>query len=87
MNKTKVSRPPIDEKEFMKAWARVHKGGGGLQEVADEIGCSYAGAKNKAEQLVNAGVKLPQLKKGRGAKKIDADELNAIFREEMSRRD
>jgi hypothetical protein len=86
MAKTKASRPPIDESEFVKVWARVHKSGGGLQEVADEIGCSYAGAKNKAEKLEEAGLKLPALKKGRSAKKIDVDGLQAIFKEEMSRR-
>lgn len=86
MNKKNIVRKPIDEKDFVKAWARVHKAGGGIQDVAAEIGCSYAGAKNKAERLAEHGISLPQLKKGRSAKVIDASELKNILKEELSKR-
>lgn len=86
MNKKNIVRNPIDEKDFVKAWARVHKSGGGIQDVAAEIGCSYAGAKNKAEKLAEHGIPLPELKKGRGAKVIDAAELKNILKEEMGKK-
>lgn len=84
--KEKIVRTPIDETEFVKVWARVHREGGGLQHVADEIGCSYAGAKNKAEKLVEEGVKLPELKKGRGPKAIDVAALNAEIKAELAKK-
>lgn len=86
ISKEKIVRTPIDEAEFVKVWARVHKDGGTLQDVADEIGCSYAGAKNKAEKLVEDGVKLPDLKHGRGPKKRDVDALNASLKAELSKK-
>ena len=86
MAKEKITRTPIDEGEFIKVWARVHKDGGSLQDVAEEIGCSYAGAKNKAEKLVEDGVKLPELKRGRGPKKRDVDALNALIKAELAKK-
>jgi hypothetical protein len=81
----KIVRKPIDEKEFVKTWARIHRTGGGIQDVAMEIGCSYAGAKNKAENLVEKGIPLPELKKGRGSKQIDVASLKNILEEELAR--
>jgi len=86
MNKKNIVRNPIDEKDFVKAWVRVHKSGGGIQEVATEIGCSYAGAKNKSEWLAEHGIQLPDLKKGRGSKQIDAAALKNLIKEEMSKK-
>lgn len=83
--KQKITRTPIDESELIKVWARVHREGGGLQDVANELGCSYAGAKNKAEKLIEGGVKLPALKKGRGPKIVDADALNAELKAELAK--
>lgn len=81
-----IVRTPIDEDQFIKVWARVSKEGGSLQDVAEEIGCSYAGAKNKAEKLVEDGVKLPELKKGRGPKKRDVEALNAALKNELAKK-
>lgn len=81
-----IVRTPIDEDKFIKVWARVSRDGGSLQDVAEEIGCSYAGAKNKAEKLVEDGVKLPELKKGRGPKKRDVEALNAALKNELSKK-
>lgn len=86
-NKDKqIVRSPIDEENFIKVWAQVHKEGGSLQKVADEIGCSYAGAKNKADKLIEDGVPLPELKKGRGPKKRDVDALKAALKAELSKK-
>lgn len=84
--KEKITRTPIDEENFIKVWARVHREGGGLQEVAEEIGCSYAGAKNKAERLVEDGIKLPELKKGRGPKQRDVKALNEVLKAELAKK-
>ena len=84
--KNKIVRTPIDESVFIKAWARAFREGQGVQEVADEIGCSYAGAKNKAERLIEGGVKLPELKKGRGRKNIDISALNAELKAELAKK-
>lgn len=84
--KNKIVRTPIDESLFIKAWARAFREGEGVQEVAEEIGCSYAGAKNKAEKLVEGGVKLPELKKGRGRKTIDVAALNAELKAELAKK-
>lgn len=84
--KQNITRNPIDESEFIKVWARVHREGGGLQDVANELGCSYAGAKNKGERLVEEGVKLPALKKGRGRKILDVDALNAELKAELAKK-
>lgn len=84
--KQKIVRTPIDESEFIKVWARVHREGGGIQDVANEIGCSYAGAKNKSDKLIEDGVKLPALKKGRGRKMIDVDALNAELKNELAKK-
>lgn len=83
--KQKITRTPIDESEFIKVWARVYREGGGLQDVADELGCSYAGAKNKAERLIEDGLKLPELKKGRRAKVYDITALNAELKSELAK--
>lgn len=84
--KEKITRTPIDESKFIKVWARVHLAGGSLQDVADEIGCSYAGAKNKAEKLVEDGVKLPELKRGRGPKQRDVKALNEALKAELAKK-
>lgn len=84
--KQKITRTPIDESEFIKVWARVHREGGGVQDVANELGCSYAGAKNKAERLMEEGVKLPALKKGRRRKVLDVDALNAELKSELAKK-
>lgn len=84
--KEKITRTPIDEEKFIRVWARVHKDGGSLQDVADEMGCTYAGAKNKAERLVEDGVKLPELKRGRGPKKRDVKALNEALKTELARK-
>lgn len=86
MNAKKITRTPIDEKEFVKVWVKVHKAGGGLKDVAAELNCSYAGAKNKAERLAEHGIQLPDLKKGRGAKTIDAAILKSLLKDEMGKR-
>lgn len=83
--KQKITRTPIDESEFIKVWARVYREGGGLQDVADELGCSYAGAKNKAERLIEDGLKLPELKKGRRSKVYDIAALNAELKSELAK--
>lgn len=83
--KQKITRTPIDESEFIKVWARVYREGGGLQDVADELGCSYAGAKNKSERLIEDGLKLPELKKGRRSKVYDIAALNAELKSELSK--
>lgn len=84
--KEKITRTPIDEVKFIKVWARVHIAGGGLQDVADEMGCTYAGAKNKAEKLVEDGVKLPELKTGRRSKQRDVKALNEALKSELSKK-
>lgn len=84
--KERVTRTPIDEAKFIKVWARVHNEGGSLQNVADEMGCTYAGAKNKAERLVEDGVKLPELKRGRGPKKRDVKALNESLKAELAKK-
>lgn len=86
ISKEKITRTPIDEHQFVKVWARIHKEGGGIQEVADAIGCSYAGAKNKADKLVEHGVRLPELKKGRGPKTLDVAALNAELKAELAKK-
>jgi hypothetical protein len=83
--KQKITRSPIDENELIKVWARVFREGGGLQDVADELGCSYAGAKNKSERLIEDGVKLPELKKGRRSKVYDVAALNAELKTELAK--
>lgn len=83
--KQKISRTPIDENELIKVWARVYREGGGLQDVADELGCSYAGVKNKAERLIEDGLKLPELKKGRRSKVYDIAALNAELKNELAK--
>jgi len=83
--KQKISRTPIDENELIKVWARVYREGGGLQDVADELGCSYAGVKNKAERLIEDGLKLPELKKGRRSKVYDIATLNAELKNELAK--
>jgi hypothetical protein len=84
--KEKITRTPIDEAKFVKVWARVHLEGGSLQDVADEIGCSYAGAKNKADKMVEDGVKLPELKRGRGPKQRDVKALNEALKAELAKK-
>ena len=84
--KEKITRTPIDEAKFIKVWARVHLAGGSLQDVAQDIGCSYAGAKNKAERLVEDGIKLPELKRGRGPNKRDVKALNEILKTELAKK-
>lgn len=84
--KEKITRTPIDEAKFIKVWARVHNEGGSLQEVADEMGCSYAGAKNKADKLIEDGIKLPELKRGRGPKQRDVKALNDILKAELAKK-
>lgn len=84
--KEKITRTPIDDTKFVRVWARVHKDGGGLQDVADQVGCSYAGAKNKAERLVEDGVKLPELKRGRGPRQTDVALLNAELKNELAKK-
>lgn len=81
-----IVRTPIDEENFIKVWARVHKDGGSIQDVADEIGCSYAGARNKGETLIESGIPLPELKKGRGPKKRDVEALKASLKAELSKK-
>lgn len=83
--KQKITRAPIDESELIKVWARVYREGGGLQDVADELGCSYAGVKNKSERLVEDGLKLPELKKGRRSKVYDISALNAELKNELAK--
>lgn len=84
--KEKITRTPIDEAKFIKVWARVHNEGGSLQDVADEMGCSYAGAKNKADKLIEDGIKLPELKRGRGPKQRDVKALNDILKAELAKK-
>lgn len=83
--KEKVVRTPIDEAKFIKVWARVHNAGGSLQDVSEEVGCSYAGAKNKAKKLIEGGVKLPDLKRGR-LKQRDVKALNEILKAELAKK-
>ena len=83
--KEKVSRPRIDEEKFIKVWARTYKKGGHLQEVADEIGCSLAGASAKAKNLVENGVKLPQLARAPRKNGRDVKSLNDTLKAELSK--
>ena len=85
MTTKKIIRKPIDESEFIKVWARVYREGGRIQDVADEIGCSYAGARSKSIKLLERGVKLPVLKMGRGPKEIDVNALNSELKKELSK--
>lgn len=85
MTTKKITRTPIDEKEFITAWVRVHKADGGLKDVAEELGCSYAGAKNKAEKLAEQGIKLPELRRGRVAKQVDLAGLKKLLDEQMKK--
>jgi hypothetical protein len=84
--KEKIQRTPIDESEFIKAWARVHREGGNVQDVAELLGCSYAGARNKSEKLIEAGIPLPELKKYRKRKEIDVAGLKAELKSELSKK-
>lgn len=84
--KEKITRTPIDEAKFIKVWAKVHNNGGSLQDVADEMNCSYAGAKNKSDKLVEDGIKLPELKRGRGPKQRDVKALNDILKAELAKK-
>lgn len=84
--KQKITRPPISESEFVKVWARVYREGGGVQDVANELGCSYAGANNKSKRLIKEGVKLPGLKKYRGRRVLDVDALNAELKNELAKK-
>jgi len=86
--KEKVSHPRIDEEKFIKVWARVHNKGGHLQDVADEIGCSLAGASAKAKNLMEAGVKLPKLARAPRAPRKngrDVKSLNDVLKAELSK--
>jgi len=82
-NAPKIERKPINESVFVKAYMKVHHIGGGLMDVSRELGCSYAGARVKAEKLSEAGVNLPELKIGRTAKNFDVAALNAAIQEEL----
>jgi len=84
--KEKIQRPPIDEGDFVKAWARVFREGGNVQDVANLLGCSYAGARNKAEKLIKSGVPLPELKKYRKRKEIDVAGLKAELKAELAKK-
>lgn len=86
MTNKKIVRKPIDESEFIRVWARVFREGGRLQDVADELGCSYAGARLKSIKLLESGVKLPVLKIGRGPKVIDPSALNAELKAELAKK-
>lgn len=86
MKTKKITRTPIDEKEFVKVWARVHKAGGSLKDVATHLNCSYAGAKNKADKLAEGGIQLPELKRGRGPKVVDIAGLKNLLKEEMGKK-
>jgi len=81
----KVSRPRIDEEKFIKVWARTHKKGGYLQNVADEVGCTLAGASAKAKNLIEAGVKLPQLARSPRNNGRDVKSLNDTLKAELSK--
>jgi hypothetical protein len=83
--KEKVSHPRIDEEKFIKVWARVHNKGGHLQDVADEIGCSLAGASAKAKNLMEAGVKLPKLARAPRSNGRDVKSLNDVLKAELSK--
>ena len=83
--KQKIVRNPIDENELIKVWARIYREGGGIQDVADELGCSYAGVLNKSKVLINAGVPLPSLKKGRRAKVYDVVALKSELKAELAK--
>jgi hypothetical protein len=85
-SKEKIARPPINESDLIKAWARVHREGGNVQDVADILGCSYAGARNKANKLLEAGVPLPELKKYRQRKEIDVPTLKAELKAELAKK-
>jgi len=80
----KVIRKPIDNNEFVKVWAQVHLDGGNLQDVANRMECSYAGARNKADRLISSGVELPELKRGRRPKTYDTVLLNKEIMTEMA---
>ena len=83
--KQKIVRSPIDENELIKAWARVYREGGGIQDVADELGCSYAGALSKSKILIKVGVPLPPLKKFRRSKVYDVDALKSELKLELAK--
>jgi hypothetical protein len=83
--KEKVSRPRIDEAKFIKVWAKVHNKGGHLQDVADEIGCSLAGATAKAKNLIEAGIKLPKLERPPRKSGRDVKALNEVLKAELSK--
>jgi hypothetical protein len=83
--KEKVSRPRIDEAKFIKVWAKVHNKGGHLQDVADEIGCSHAGASTKAKSLIEAGIKLPKLERAPRKSGRDVKALNEVLKAELSK--
>lgn len=81
--KEKVSRPRIDDDKFVKTWVKVFNKGGHLQDVADEIGCSLAGASSKAKSLIEDGVPLPKLERAPRKKNRDVKSLKEIIKNEI----
>jgi len=82
-NAPKIERTPIDEVRFVRVYVDVANQGGNLMDVSKAVGCSYAGARVKAERLQSAGVNLPELAGGRRAKSFDVAALNAAIEAEL----
>jgi hypothetical protein len=84
--KEKISRPRIDEAKFIRVWAQVHKRGGHLQDVADELGASYPGVSLKAKKLLEEGIPLPALPRAPRKSNRDVGQLKDILKSELSKK-
>lgn len=84
--KEKIVRPRIDEEKFIKVWAKVHNRGGHLKDVADEMGCSLAGASVKAKNLIESGIPLPKLARAPHKANRDVKALKESLRAELSKK-
>lgn len=76
----KVRRPRIDAKRFVEVWVRVANEGGTVSDVAQEMGCSVAGAGTKWKKLCEEGACLPELPTGKKKSKVDIDEINSYIK-------
>lgn len=84
--KENIVRPRIDEEKFIKVWAKVYNKGGNIKDVADEMGCSLAGASTKAKNLVDSGIPLPKLARAPHKSNRDVKALKESLRAELSKK-
>lgn len=77
-DKKVITRPRIDDNDFVSAWMKAHKSGGNQGDVANELGCTAGGVSTKAKKLMSRGVKLPKLG-GRHEATVDVNGLNNLI--------